>query len=110
MGGELTLTTRPFDDAEIRYNQEVKVVRNMAALCVMKSVRTALSAVHCAINNSLIPRLLNGPQLSFFGCTSSRGIRQGKFYELFIYLTCSVRHMCMVQTINVRLNLKLHKS
>ncbi|XP_017350409.1 39S ribosomal protein S18a, mitochondrial isoform X1 [Ictalurus punctatus] len=48
----------------------------MAALCVMKSVRTALSAVHCAINNSLIPRLLNGPQLSFFGCTSSRGIRQ----------------------------------
>ncbi|KAK3518179.1 hypothetical protein QTP70_033874 [Hemibagrus guttatus] len=48
----------------------------MAALCVMRSVRTALTAVHCAINNSLAPRLLNGAQLSFFGCTSSRGIRQ----------------------------------
>ncbi|MCI4388891.1 hypothetical protein PGIGA_G00091290 [Pangasianodon gigas] len=48
----------------------------MAALCVMKSVRTVLGAVHCAINNSLTPRILSGPQLSFFGCTSVRGIRQ----------------------------------
>ncbi|KAF5907912.1 28S ribosomal protein S18a, mitochondrial, partial [Clarias magur] len=50
----------------------------MAALCVMRSVRTALSSVHCAINsfNSLTPRRLNGPQLSFLGCTASRGVRQ----------------------------------
>lgn len=74
-----------FEEAEL-HNQEVEVVSNMAALCVMKSLRTALSAVHCVINNSLTPRLLNAPQLSFFGCTSSRGIRQGKFY-----LACPVR-------------------
>ncbi|KAF7694181.1 39S ribosomal protein S18a, mitochondrial [Silurus meridionalis] len=48
----------------------------MATLCVMKSVRTALGAVRSALANSLNPRPFTGPQVSVFGCASSRGIRQ----------------------------------
>ncbi|XP_072528826.1 large ribosomal subunit protein mL66 isoform X2 [Salminus brasiliensis] len=49
----------------------------MAPLCVMNSVRTALSAAHCTIiSNYLTLRLSTLPQLSFFGFTPSRRIRQ----------------------------------
>ncbi|KAL6459690.1 hypothetical protein MHYP_G00314490 [Metynnis hypsauchen] len=51
----------------------------MAALCVVKSVRTALSAAHCAFtnNNLTLPlRLPSLTQLSLFSSTPSRGIRQ----------------------------------
>ncbi|XP_076862445.1 large ribosomal subunit protein mL66 [Brachyhypopomus gauderio] len=49
----------------------------MASFGVMKSVRSTFCALQCVLTKSaLAVRLSSLPQLSFFGCTPNRGIRQ----------------------------------